>query len=384
MKAATLILAGGGTGGHVFPMVAVADALREICPALRLIFVGTSRGIETRVVPERGYQLELIEALPMRGGGAVGTARGVARAVRNLSDARGLLKKYEPKAVFSLGGYAAGAISLAARLAGIPVALMEPNSVIGLSNRLIAPFVQRAYIAFDDTARHFSTKVVLRSGVAIRRGFDHAPYEPEADHLRLLVVGGSQGAQALNETVPRAVSQLGYRVSVLHQAGRGNAEAVRERYAKHCALVPVEVKEFIDDVPRTLGSADLVIARAGASTVSEICAVGRPSLLVPYPYASGDHQLKNAQSLERAGAALSVASEEATPERLALMIDRLATERERLVRMAEAAARWGRPHAAEIVARDLLMLAGLTEREAAAAPAKPARDNGVLQRAGAH
>src|SRR3954469_16989630 len=205
---ATLIFAGGGTGGHVYPMIAVADAVREIAPQLRLVFVGTERGMETRVVPERGYQLELMRVLPIRGGGVLGAARGIARAAGSVPQARALLKRLAPSAVFSIGGYAAGPVSLAARSLGVPVALMEPNSVIGLANRLIAPLVQRAYTAFPESERHFKPSVILRAGVPIRGGFSRAAYGANAQGLRLLVLGGSQGAKALNEAVPRAIARM--------------------------------------------------------------------------------------------------------------------------------------------------------------------------------
>ncbi len=205
---ATLVLAGGGTGGHVYPMIAVADALRELAPEIRLVFVGTERGMESRVVPERGYELELMRVLPIRGGGVLGALRGIARAAASLPEARALLKKLAPRAVFSIGGYAAGPISLGARSLRVPVALMEPNSVIGLANRLIAPLVQRAYTAFPESERHFKPSLVLRAGVPIRKGFEPVPFMPRLYAPRVLVLGGSQGAKSLNEAVPRALAHV--------------------------------------------------------------------------------------------------------------------------------------------------------------------------------
>src|SRR6478609_4698707 len=222
---ATLLFAGGGTGGHVYPMIAVADAVREIAPEVRLVFVGTERGMETRIVPERGYELELMRVLPIRGGGVLGAARGIARAAASVPEARALLKRLAPSAVFSIGGYAAGPISLAARTLGIPLALMEPNSVIGLANQLIAPFVQRAYTAFRVTEGNFSPNVVLATGVPLRPGFAPRPYTRRGRAVRVLVLGGSQGAKALNETVPEALAAVKSKISVVHQCGRAHAEA---------------------------------------------------------------------------------------------------------------------------------------------------------------
>lgn len=360
MTGDTLILAGGGTGGHVFPMVAVADALSAIAPELRLVFVGTERGIETRVVPERGYELELVRVLPIRGGGIRGALRGVGRAAASIPESRALVERLGPRAVFSIGGYAAGPVCVAAWSKGIPVALMEPNSETGLANRLAAPFVKRAYTAFPESERHFSRKVILRSGVPIRAGFEPCPYHRGKSALRVLVLGGSQGARALNEAVPEAVLRARTSVKVLHQTGRGNAQAVSDRYRALGIEDRVEVVQFIDDMPEALARAELVVGRSGASAVSEICAVGRPSLLVPYPHASGDHQRKNAASLERDGAAVCVGAEAATPERLAAEIDRLA-EGSRLEAMAAVARGRGRPEAARTIAHDLLVLAGLAE-----------------------
>jgi UDP-N-acetylglucosamine--N-acetylmuramyl-(pentapeptide) pyrophosphoryl-undecaprenol N-acetylglucosamine transferase len=361
MSPSTLIFAGGGTGGHVYPMIAVADAVRALAPELRLVFVGTERGMETRVVPERGYELELMRVLPIRGGGVLGAARGVARAAALVPEARALVKKLNPSAVFSIGGYAAGPVSLAARLLGIPIALMEPNSVIGLANRLIAPLVQRAYTAFPESEKHFKSSVILRAGVPIRQGFARAAYAANAQGLRILVLGGSQGAKALNEAVPRAVARIPSNFSLVHQCGAAHEADARRLYAQLGLASRTEVVPFIADMPAALASTDLVIGRAGASAVSEICAVGRPSLLIPYPFASGDHQRVNAESLVRAGAAVCLLSTEATPERIAAEITALAADLARLDAMAEAAAELGRPDAAHAIALDLLGLAGLVD-----------------------
>ncbi len=355
----TLLFAGGGTGGHVFPMIAVADALSAIAPELSLVFVGTSRGLEKRVVPERGYQLELMDVLPIRGGGVSGALKGMGRAAALVGQGRALVKRYGPAAVFSIGGYAAGPVSLAARLSGVPLALMEPNAVIGLANRLVAPFVQRAYTAFEEPERYFKKGSVLRSGVPIRGGFESRPYSRRAGTLRVLVLGGSQGAKSLNEAVPHALAKAATPVRVVHQCGPKHGSAVEELYASLGASELAAVVPFIDDMPSAIAAADLVVGRSGASAVSEICAVGRPSVLVPYPYAAGDHQLKNAESLARAGAAVCVEARAATPERLASEIDRLASAEGSLEQMAEAARAFGRPHAATAIARDLLVLAGL-------------------------
>jgi UDP-N-acetylglucosamine--N-acetylmuramyl-(pentapeptide) pyrophosphoryl-undecaprenol N-acetylglucosamine transferase len=361
VSASTLVFAGGGTGGHVYPMIAVADAVRALAPELRLVFVGTERGMETRVVPERGYELELMHVLPIRGGGVMGAVRGIGRAAILIPEARALLRKLAPSVVFSIGGYAAGPVSLAARSLGIPVALMEPNSVIGLANRLIAPLVQRAYTAFPESEKHFKESVVLRAGVPIRAGFARAPYRPSAGALRILVLGGSQGAKALNEAVPRALAQAKLSVRVVHQCGAVHEAGARRLYAELGLSERAEIVPFIADMPAALATADLVIGRSGASAVSEICAVGRPSLLIPYPFASGDHQRVNAESLVSAGAAVCLASKDATPERISAEITAFFANPGLLDAMAEHAATLGRPEAARAIAWDLLGLAGLAD-----------------------
>ncbi|HEY0465948.1 MAG TPA: UDP-N-acetylglucosamine--N-acetylmuramyl-(pentapeptide) pyrophosphoryl-undecaprenol N-acetylglucosamine transferase [Polyangiaceae bacterium] len=323
-------------------------------------------------MPERGYELELSLGLPIRGNGVLGAARGIARAAASVPEARALLKKLTPSAVFSIGGYAAGPVSLAARSLGVPVALMEPNSVIGLANRLIAPFVQRAYTAFPESERHFKSSLVLRAGVPIRRGFAAVPFMPRLDAPRVLVLGGSQGAKSLNEAVPRALAHLAANVRVVHQCGAAHEADARRLYAGLGLEARAQVVPFIADMPQALAEADLVIARSGASAVSEICAIGRPSLLVPYPFASGDHQRVNAESLVRAGAALCLSSTEATADRIAREITALFDNSQRLHTMAERAAALGRPEAAHAIAEDLLGLAGVanSERRVAQSPAR--------------
>jgi UDP-N-acetylglucosamine--N-acetylmuramyl-(pentapeptide) pyrophosphoryl-undecaprenol N-acetylglucosamine transferase len=354
----TLLFAGGGTGGHVFPMIAVANALKALAPDVRIVFAGTARGLEVRVVPLQGFELELLDVLPLRGGGVGGFFRGAFRAVGALGAARALVAKLEPAAVLSVGGYAAGPVSLAAWSKGVRLALLEPNSVMGLANRLVAPLCTRAYTAFEETARHFRRGRVLRAGVPLRAGFMPSPYSPPLTSLRVLVLGGSQGAKALNDVVPRAVAKFGSRLSVVHQAGPSHALAVQALYAE-LGLDSARVEAFIDDMPTALARADLVIGRAGAGALSEICAVGRPSILVPYPYAAGDHQRYNADALVREGAAIRIEDKLATPETLGKAIAALVSDRTLLTGMASAARLVGRPDAAHTVALDLLELAGL-------------------------
>jgi UDP-N-acetylglucosamine--N-acetylmuramyl-(pentapeptide) pyrophosphoryl-undecaprenol N-acetylglucosamine transferase len=299
-----------------------------------------------------------VKVLPIRGGGVAGALRGIGRAASSIPEARGIVSRIAPAAVFSIGGYAAGPVALAARTLGIPIALMEPNAEAGLANRLIAPFVQRAYIAFPESQRYFKPAITLRTGAPLREGFAPVPYRaPVRNSLSVLVLGGSQGAKSLNEAIPRALAELGPGVRVVHQCGRAHEAAANAVYRELSFGERARVVPFIDDMPAALAAADLVIGRAGAGAVGEICAVGRPSLLVPYPFA-GDHQKLNADSIAREGASIWVPSADATPQRLATELRNLMNDPSRLASMAENARRIGRPQAAQAIAADLLELAG--------------------------
>lgn len=357
----TLVLSGGGTGGHVFPLLAVAEAFRELDPSLRLVFVGTARGMEQRLVPARGYHLELLPVLPLRGGGLVQAGHALLRAGGLVPACFALFERLQVRGVLSIGGYAAGPMTLAAYLRGLPLGLIEPNSVPGLANRLAAPFTDRAYLAFPEAEQDFNPGQVRAFGVPIRQGFEACSYPRRVpgSPRRILVLGGSQGSKALNETVPEAIAALSGPLFVRHQSGADTAPLVTERYQaaqKQNPELSFEVLPFIEDMPGALASAELVIGRSGASAVSELLAVGRPSLLVPYPFAAGDHQRINARSLERAGAAICLPSAEATAERLFAEIDRLLKDDGLLSAMAEAATQRGRSQAAQAIAKDFINL----------------------------
>jgi len=354
-----ILIAGGGTGGHVFPGLAVARALQRLAE-VEVVFAGSPRGLEARVVPAEGFALELLEVEPMKGGGAERAFRGALVAAKAMRRARALVRDLAPAAVMSVGGYAAGPAALACVSQRVPLAILEPNSTLGLANRLLAPFAKRGYIAWRETARHFAGDKAKLLGVPLRAGFDPRPYTPQ-DPPRVLVLGGSQGAEALNVVLPRALRRVRERfptLSILHQTGRDRDTAVREVYDGAADVVP-----FLDDVPTHMAAADLIIARAGAVTVAEIAAIGRPALFVPFPHAADDHQAKNAQALEAASGAIMIRQEHADEARLAGEIEALLADPERRVRLADAARLHGRPRAAEDVARDLLALAHVPLRK---------------------
>ena len=379
MTPPVVLIAGGGTGGHVFPALAVAEALRALAD-VDVVFCGTPRGLEARVVPERGWRLELLDVEPMKGGGVRRAVRGAVVAARATGRALGLVRALRPRVVLSVGGYAAGPVSLAAALQRVPIAVLEPNNVVGLANRLLAPFAARAYVAWEDTATRFRPSARHVVGVPLRAVFAPRPYAPRGT-ARVLVMGGSQGAAALNERMPEAIARLTDvpGLEVLHQAGRHRDIHVREAYGRGGAA-RVEVVPFIDDVAKAIGDADVVIARAGASTLAELTAIGRAAVLVPFPHAADDHQARNAEALARVGGAVCIRQTDATPERLAADLGRLLRDDTARVAMADASRARGRPSAAHDVAADLLELAGIP-RTPRAAKNGVARLNGSTREA---
>jgi UDP-N-acetylglucosamine--N-acetylmuramyl-(pentapeptide) pyrophosphoryl-undecaprenol N-acetylglucosamine transferase len=367
----TILVAGGGTGGHVFPGLAVAHALTDLAD-VEVVFAGSPRGLETTVVPQHGYTLELLEVEPMKGGGPARAIRGALVAAKAMRHATGLIGRIRPSAVLSVGGYSAGPAALACVRAKVPLAILEPNSTLGLANRLLAPFAARAYVAWAETARHFRGDRARLYGVPLRPGFDPRPYLP-VEVRRVLVLGGSQGATALNERVPDAIARAAKKVGVIdvvHQTGKDRETAVREAYAR-AGITTVKVVSFVEDVAEQMATADVIIARGGAVTVAEIAAVGRASILVPFPHAADDHQAKNAMALAELGGAICIRQEAADEVRLATELTLLFSDEERRARMARTAREHGHPYAALDVARDLLAFAGIKPRAKAAPPKKP-------------
>jgi UDP-N-acetylglucosamine--N-acetylmuramyl-(pentapeptide) pyrophosphoryl-undecaprenol N-acetylglucosamine transferase len=292
---------------------------------------------------------------------------------------RSVVRRLHPAAVLSVGGYAAGPAALACVSQGVPLAILEPNSTLGLANRLLAPFAKRAYVAWFETGRLFRGDKARRYGVPLRPGFEPRAYAPPgSEPKRLLVLGGSQGAQALNDVLPRAVARAARdlgdtsSLAVVHQVGRERDASVRQAY-EAAGFNDVEVVPFIDDVALRMTAADVVVARAGAVTVAEISAIGRASILVPFPHAADDHQAKNALALSAIGGAVCVRQEVADEARLATEIASLLSDDTRRVRMADAAREHGRPRAAEDVAKDLLELAGIPAKK----HDEPSKKNGA-------
>ncbi|MCB9709338.1 MAG: undecaprenyldiphospho-muramoylpentapeptide beta-N-acetylglucosaminyltransferase [Myxococcales bacterium] len=358
-----VMIAGGGTGGHLFPGIAVVEELRRRNPAVEVVFVGTKRGVENRVLSHLGERLEHVEVWPLKGRNWLERSRSLFRLPMACLQAFRLLRRYRPDVVVGVGGYAAGPVVLVAALLRVPTALLEQNATIGLTNRILGKLVKRAYVAFPETTLVFGAKRARVVGNPVRRGFVEAARLADADpdgfsggHTEVLILGGSQGAQPLNHVVPQALALLNSRqrvstLRVVHQSGEGMKEEVRNAYQS--AGIKAEVVGFIDDIAQAYITSSLVIARAGATTLAELCAIGRPSVLIPYPHASDNHQFTNAKALEKAGASVTVVQSELSPERLADKLRILISSPLERQHMAKKARMLGKPDAAAQIVDDL-------------------------------
>ncbi|SFF61047.1 UDP-N-acetylglucosamine-N-acetylmuramylpentapeptide N-acetylglucosamine transferase [Fontimonas thermophila] len=329
-----LLIMAGGTGGHVYPALAVAEHLRAHGHAI--VWMGTPDSFEARVVPAHGIALRYVQVFGLRGKGLRKWLQAPWLILRAVMQALSILRDERPDAVLGMGGFAAGPGGIAAWLLRRPLIIHEQNAAAGLTNRWLARVARCVLQAFPGTFAHARTV-----GNPVRAGFAQLP--PPAQRMahggaaRLLVVGGSQGARVLNERLPQALALLApqERPQVRHQAGRTLALA-QQVYAR-VGVAAQQIDAFIDDMPAALGWADLVVCRAGASTIAELCAAGCAAVLVPFPHAVDDHQTRNAEYLVRAGAAVLVPERELTPQRLAALLRELLGDRQRLQRMAEAA-----------------------------------------------
>ena len=352
MSAPRIMIMAAGTGGHIFPGLAVARALVE--KGAEVSWLGTPHGLENRLVPAAGLSLERIGITGLRGRGLGGWLAAPLRVLRAMVQARAIFRRRRPQCVLSMGGYVAGPGGLTARLMGVPLVIHEQNAVAGLTNRLLRPLAQRSLSGFPGVlkdAEHCGNPV--RDDILALP----APRERAAGRsarLQLLVVGGSQGSAALGDIVPRALALLAEneRPQVVHQSGRQHA-ATLENY-KRCS-VEAEVVEFIDAMAAAWGQADLAICRAGALTIAELAGAGVAALLVPFPSAVDDHQTANARFLTEAGAAWLEPEAELTPERLAARLQALT--REELIAMAGKARALARPDAVDRVAQACLEVA---------------------------
>ncbi len=308
-------MAGGGTGGHVIPLLAVARILRD--RGHNVAFIGTQRGIEARLVPGEGFPIHWIEVGGLKGLGVMRRLRSAAQMPVAVSRVLGFFRSGPPAAVFSLGGYVAGPATVAAILKRVPLVVMEPNVMPGMVNRFTARFVKRALLSFDEARKWFPEGRTETTGMPVRREFFHLPTRTPDGVLNVLVTGGSQGSRTLNRAAEESwplFRESGRRVRMVLQTGRDAHAEINRRFAE--SGVEGEVVPFIPEMPAAFATADVIVCRSGAGAVAEVAAAGKASVLVPFPFAADQHQLKNAEALARAGAARMVLDAEMNGQRL--------------------------------------------------------------------
>lgn len=349
-----VVIAAGGTGGHVIPALAVVDELRE--RDIPVVWLGTTSGLEARLVPAAGIDIRWISVAGLRGKNILQTLVGPFKLLRSCFQSLRLVYSLKPRAVLGMGGFVSGPVGIAALLLRKPLVLHEQNAVAGMTNRWLSGLASRVFSAFPGAFGDKTGEQVVGNPVsariaqlASRASKQHESVTP----LNILIVGGSRGARALNEIVPLAIAELDEVVHVRHQAGMQDGDAVRGRYANASKAV-CEVSDFIDDMAGAYEHADLVICRSGAMTVTELSALGMPSILVPFPFAVDDHQTKNAQHLSNVGAAVLLPQDQLTPVSLAQAIKPLLNERSVLNKMSQAAKSCFMPSAAAVVADALI------------------------------
>jgi UDP-N-acetylglucosamine--N-acetylmuramyl-(pentapeptide) pyrophosphoryl-undecaprenol N-acetylglucosamine transferase len=341
------VMAGGGTGGHVIPSIAVALELKQ--KGHDVFFIGTRDGYEGKLVPKSGFPIEWIEIGGLMRVGLRQARQTLFQLPSSVLRCYGLLKGVS--AVFSMGGYVAAPVMLAAWLRRIPIVIMEPNAMPGITNRRMGKIAKRILVSFEEAAKYFPQDRVEVTGLPVRPEFFAVPDREPGAELHLLVTGGSQGAKRLNDALPEAYPSL-ENVRVVHQTGSRDSGSVASKFAS--SKLDGEVVTFIDDMPKAFAEADLVVCRSGAGTVAELAAAGKPSILVPFPFAADDHQFHNAKALRDAGAAILVRDSEMNGARLLKELERLdATE---LKRMSAAARRFAKRGAAERAAELLIAL----------------------------
>jgi len=356
-----VVIAGGGTGGHLYPGIAVARELQARRPGTIVTFAGTARGLEARVVPREGFELDVIRSAALKGTPLAARLRGFGLLPLSALDAWRLLSRRAPDLVIGVGGYSSGPVVALAAVRGIPTLLLEQNALPGVTNRLLAPLVRAAAVTYESTLPFFRGKGFV-AGNPVRSGFFDRPGAAgtaAGDRVRVLIVGGSQGARAINAACVDAAPALAAstpRLAITHQTGERDLAFVREGYER--AGLDARVEAFLYEMEREMHEADLVVCRAGATTLAELAAAGKPSILIPLPTAADDHQRRNAEVVAAAGAAEVLDQRELTGVALASRVRALAADRARREAMGRAARALARPDAAAAIAGRALALVG--------------------------
>jgi UDP-N-acetylglucosamine--N-acetylmuramyl-(pentapeptide) pyrophosphoryl-undecaprenol N-acetylglucosamine transferase len=341
-----LLIAGGGTGGHVFPAIAIAQEWKSRGADREVVLVGTQRGIEMKLVPQAGLPVETIRVAGLKGKGGTTLIKNLAMLGSGLSDAYGVLRKHKPAVAFGVGGYAAGPMLLATWLQGIPNVIFEPNAEPGFTNKVLARFAKRIATGYEVSARAWGEKAKV-TGCPVRSEFFQIPARTPTEPLRMLVTGGSQGALPINRTFVDAMDLLAARkqeLQIVHQTGERDYNAVRTAYARR--EIPAEVVPFLTNMAERFAWADFIVCRAGAITAAEVAAAGRAAIFIPFGRATDSHQLRNAQEMANAGAGRVIPESELTAERLSKEIFSLLDQPQEIEKLSTTARKLARPEAA--------------------------------------
>ena len=343
-----VLIAAGGTGGHIYPGIAVAKEIVRRNDASEVLFVGTSRGLENRIVPENGFKLSLINSAGLKSVGLAGMLRGLAVLPKSFLEARKLIQQFKPDVVVGAGGYVSGPVLMMASLMRIPTLVMDSNALPGFTNRRLAMFVDKAALTFEEAVPFFGKKGVVTGNPVRKEFFDIV--EPESsDKVRLLIFGGSQGARAINTAMIAALGSLDVEkesLEITHQTGEADLEKIREEYNR-AGFPTADVRPYISDMVSEFAKSDLIICRAGATTCAELAAAGKASIMIPLPTAADDHQRKNAEAMQNAGAARMILQQNLDGETLAKEISQLVSSADAITNMELAAKKMARVDAAE-------------------------------------
>jgi len=342
-----VLIAAGGTGGHIYPGIAVAKEILRRDESSPILFVGTGRGLESRIVPENGFEISLIDSMGLKSVGFAGKLKGLAVLPKSFWQARKILKEFRPDAVVGAGGYVTGPVLLTASLMRIPTLAMDSNALPGFTNRQLARFVTKAALTFEAALPYFGKKGVVTGNPVRKEFFDIGPKE-RGGKINLLLFGGSQGARAINLAMIDALGHLGdvrEKLRITHQTGKLDFETVKKGYAEN-GWEEADIREYISDMVGQFEKTDLIISRAGATTCAELAAAGEVSIMIPLPTAADDHQRKNAEALEAGGAARMILQKDLTGEVLAGAIREFITAPERISEMENNARKMARRDAA--------------------------------------
>jgi UDP-N-acetylglucosamine--N-acetylmuramyl-(pentapeptide) pyrophosphoryl-undecaprenol N-acetylglucosamine transferase len=344
-----VLIAAGGTGGHIYPGIAVANEVMRRDPAAAVRFVGTVRGLENRLVPQAGFELSIIESAGLKNVSLLAKLRGLLLLPKSFLAARRLIRDFRPDVVVGAGGYVSGPVLLVASMMRVPTLVMDSNALPGWTNRVLARFVNKATVSFQEALPYFRGKAVL-TGNPVRNEFFEIPAKPrDAKRFDLLIFGGSQGARAINDAMIAALPHLAAEKNALHvthQTGESEFDKVQRGYQGAGWEAGVEVKRYIDNMVSEFAQADLIICRAGATTSAELVAAGKAAIMIPFPLAADDHQRKNAEALAKGGAARMILQKDLGGERLASEITALLNEPQRITEMETASRKLARRDAA--------------------------------------